>query len=163
MISPELHLVVAIARGGCIGKDGGLPWRFPEDLKHFKALTVGHAIIMGRKTFESVGKPLPGRTSVVVSSRPVAAFPPGVLVEPTLERALARARDIDVAPRLIGGGEIYRTALPTCTHLHVTELDVDVEGGDTFFPVIDPAVFEEKSRTPGATPGVTFVEYARRE
>jgi dihydrofolate reductase len=159
---PELHLIAAVAKGGCIGKDGALPWRVPEDLRHFKALTLGHAIVMGRKTFESIGKALPGRTNIVVTTRPPTTFPDGVRTATSLDAALEEARAVDPAPYIIGGGEIYRSALPFATHLHITHLDIEVPGGDAFFPPIDPATFFEVARRQGEAPGVAFVDYARR-
>lgn len=161
-MTDELHVVAAVAKDLCIGKGGALPWRLPEDLKHFKALTVGHAIVMGRKTFDSIGKALPERTSIVISSRDPSTFPPGVIVCASLDDALARARAIDVAPRVIGGGEVYREAMALATHLHITHVDIDVPDGDTYFPPIDPCLFTVRARRHADTPGVVFVEYQRR-
>ena len=161
MSAGELHLVAAVSKDLCIGKGGALPWRIPEDLKHFKALTIGHAIVMGRKTFDSIGRPLPDRTSVVVT-RSASALPAGVIAASSIEDALEKARSLDPAPRVVGGGEIYAATLDRATHLHVTHVDVDVDGCDAFFPVIDPAVFEEHDRRAGTTPGVVFVEYRRK-
>lgn len=160
-MNPPLHLVVAVAQDGCIGRAGALPWRLPEDMKHFKALTIGHAILMGRKTFESIGRPLPHRTSIVITSRPSDQFPPEVIAVKTLEEAIARARTIDDAPRVIGGGEVYEAAMPFATHLHVTHVDVTVPDGDTFFPKIDETVFRMVDKRSGETEGVTFIEYRR--
>ncbi len=156
-----LHLIAAMSRERCIGKDGTLPWRLPEDLKHFKRLTTGHAIIMGRKTFESIGKALPGRTSVVVSSRPASSFPAEVVVAASLEEAIARAHAVDPDPFVVGGGDVYRAALPLATHLHLTYVDVHVDGGDTYFPELPEGAFIEVSRRAGDTASVTFVDYTR--
>lgn len=158
-----LHLIAAMSRDRCIGKGGALPWRLPEDLKHFKRLTTGHAIIMGRKTFESIGKALPDRTSIVLSSMPASSFPSGVLVEASFEAAVARAREIDPAPFVVGGGDVYRAALPFVTHLHLTYVDVVVDGCDTHFPKLPEGMFVETSRRAGDTAGVTFVDYVRAE
>jgi dihydrofolate reductase len=155
-----LAMIVAMARGRVIGKDGTLPWRLPEDLQHFKAQTIGHAIIMGRLTWASIGRALPGRTSVVVS-RTSPALPEGVLCAESVETAIALARAVDDEPFVIGGGALYEAALPAATRLLVTELDKDVEGGDTFFPPL-PEGFQEVERRPGTTPHVSFVEYVRR-
>ena len=160
-MTAELHLVAAVSRDLCIGRGGTLPWRIPEDLKHFKALTVGHAIVMGRKTYDSIGRPLPDRTTIVVTRGDRDRYPPGVVVAASFEDAIARAREIDAAPRVVGGGEIYLAAMPSATHLHVTHVELDVPGCDTFFPAIDPAVFVEHERRPAETPGVVFVEYRR--
>ncbi|NUP06716.1 MAG: dihydrofolate reductase [Polyangiaceae bacterium] len=157
--APELHIVVAVANDLCIGKDGGLPWRVPEDMKHFKAVTIGHAVIMGRKTFESIGKPLALRTNIVVTSRAPETFPEGVVAVGSFLEALERARAADAAPRVIGGGEIYRAAMPLATHLHVTHIDTVVPGGDTYFPTIDPVRFRVRERRTGQSQGVEFVEY----
>lgn len=149
-----------MARDGAIGKEGGLPWSIPEDLRHFKAKTLGHAMVMGRKTWQSIRRALPGRTSIVVSRGPLD-LPAGVLLERSLEAALERARTFDSEPRVIGGGELYRLAMPTATVLHITHVDRVVEGCDTFFPPIDPQLFAPVERHVGETPGVEFVEYQR--
>lgn len=154
-----LAMIAAVGPGRVIGKDGGLPWRLPEDLRHFKAATMGHAIVMGRRTWDSIGRPLPGRTSVVVSrGRPT--LPDGIVLAHDLDEALRRARAVDAEPLIIGGGGVYAEAMPLATRLLVTEVEVEVEGGDAFFPPIPPD-FREVSRRPGETPGVTFVEYVR--
>ena len=157
----ELHLVAAIGPRSEIGVAGGLPWRLPEDLRRFKAITMGHAIVMGRKTFESIGRPLPGRRNLVVT-RGEAGFPEGIEVARTIEEALAMARQSDPAPMVIGGGEIYRATLPWATHLHITHVDDEVAGADAFFPAIEPREFEVVAEEPATTPGLRFVEYRRR-
>jgi len=157
-----LAMIVAMTPRRAIGKAGGIPWHLPEDLKHFKAKTTGHAIIMGRKTFESIGRPLPNRRSIVIT-RSDAPLPEGVERASTLEGAIALARETDTAPFVIGGGEIYRAAMPHATELYVTLAEgVDDAGSDTFFPDIDPTEFEEVERTAGSTAGLTFVRYRRR-
>jgi dihydrofolate reductase len=142
--------VVAVARNGVIGKDGALPWRYPEDMRHFKRVTLGHAVIMGRRTWESIGKPLVDRRNIVVSR----AALPGVEVVPTLEQALALARTADDEPRVIGGAGLYAAALPLATRLYLTEVEREVEG-DTFFPPFDRTAWRETERRPGD--GVSFV------
>jgi dihydrofolate reductase len=154
-----LAMIVGVARGGVIGRAGGLPWHLPEDLRHFKAATTGHAIIMGRRTWESIGRALPGRTSVVVSTRELD-LPPGVLSARDLDAALHRARAVDPEPFVIGGATLYQAAMPLATRLSVTEIDLEVPDGDTFFPAV-PGDFREVSRRAGATPGLVFVEYVR--
>ncbi|MGM0577785.1 MAG: dihydrofolate reductase [Myxococcota bacterium] len=163
-MSPEdalrapLVLVVAVSRNGVIGKDGGLPWHIPGDLKHFKRNTMGHAIIMGRRTWESIGRPLPGRRNIVVSRRRDLEIP-GCEVAHDLDEALALARTEDDAPRVIGGASLYEEALPRATRLLLTEVDRDVEG-DTFFPEFERSEWVEVEREEGD--GVTFLTLERR-
>lgn len=137
-------IVVAISRNGIIGRDGGLPWRLSSDLKRFKALTLGKPVIMGRKTFDSIGKPLPGRPNIVVT-RDESFAAEGVQTARSLSDA------IDIASRLaketdadeiciVGGGEIYRQAMGFADQLHVTHVETDVDG-DTAFPHIDPMIW----------------------
>ncbi len=155
---PPLALVVAMARNRGIGLAGRLPWHLPEDLKRFKALTLGHAVLMGRKTHESIGRPLPGRRNIVVT-RSGATFA-GCETAASLDEALALARTSDALPMVIGGAELYAQALPRATHLYLTRVDRDVEA-DTYFPAFDEAdwvlVREEM-----LSPGVSFVELVRR-
>ena len=158
---PRLDLVAAVARDLCIGRAGQLPWHLPEDLKRFKAMTTGHAILMGRKTFESVGRPLPNRRNLVIS-RSAAALGEGIEICGSLDEAVARARETDDAPKVIGGAEIYRLALPLATHLSITWVDLEVEGCDAHFPEFRDGSFEEIERVSAQTQGVTFVEYRRR-
>ncbi len=158
-VGKGLAIVVAVARNGVIGKDGGLPWRLPEDLKHFRAVTTGHAIVMGRKTWDSIGRPLPQRRSIVVTRDPTFAAV-GAEVAHDLGVALDLAFATDDEPRVIGGGQIYAAALPLATALYLTEVDQDVDG-DVFFPTVDRAAFREVARRTGETPGVTFVELRR--
>lgn len=154
-----LGLVVAVARNGGIGKDNALPWRLPEDLKRFKALTLGHPVIMGRATHESIGKPLVERRNVVVSTtRPSFA---GCEVAPSLEAALALVGGDGAMPMIIGGARLYAEALPLATHLFLTEVDRDVEA-DTFFPQWDRAQWTEVKRERAQTPDVWFVDLERR-
>lgn len=152
-----LALVVAIADGGVIGKEGGLPWHLPEDMRHFKAVTMGHAIIMGRKTHASIGRPLPGRRNIVVS-RTVDAFE-GCEKASSLEEAIALARATDDEPRIIGGAAIYEAALPLATRIFLTEVHREVEG-DAFFH-LDRSGWREVERRPGETEGVEFVTLER--
>ncbi len=154
-----LALIVAVARNGVIGKDGGLPWHLSEDLKHFKKTTSGHAIIMGRKTYDSIGRPLPKRRNIVVTRQADAQFPGCERVE-NIDAAIALARTSDPCPFIIGGASLYEAALPIATELHVTTIDEDVEG-DTYFPS-DLSAFEEVESHRGETPGVTFRVLRRR-
>ncbi len=155
-----LTAVVAIAKPNrAIGLRGQLPWgRIPEDLRHFKRVTLGHAIIMGRKTFESVGRPLPERTNIVVTRGGDRIE--GCLVARSIERAIELARVHDKSPMVIGGAQIYEAAMPMLTRVELTELDRKVEG-DAFFPALDASEWRELSRTPGETEGVTFVTLER--
>ena len=155
----SLALVVAVGRNGVIGKGGALPWRIPEDLRHFKRVTLGHAVIMGRKTWDSIGKPLVDRRNVVVS-RDRALRIPGVEVVASLEDALRLARERDDEPRVIGGAELYRLALPRATRLFFTEIDREVDG-DTFFPAFDRDGWREVERRAGEDPTVSFVTLER--
>ena len=154
-----LTMVVAIGDNGAIGKDGKVPWRIPEDLKHFKNVTMGHAIIMGRKTWDEVGRPLPGRRNIVVSRQPGLALV-GAEVFPTLEAAIAAARKTDPEPHVIGGSTIYDAAMSLATRIHLTEVHRDVEA-DTFFPTFDRSVWREVSRRSAETEGVEFVTLER--
>lgn len=155
----KLALVVAVAKNGVIGKDGKLPWRYPEDLKFFKRITTGHAIIMGRKTFDEVGKPLPDRRNIVVSRDPTRTFP-GCEVTKTVEEAIALARTTDDEPRIIGGAGIFAHALPLVTRIYLTEILRDYEG-DTWFPAWDRGAFREVERRPGENPDVLFLTLDR--
>ncbi|MBX3206981.1 MAG: dihydrofolate reductase [Labilithrix sp.] len=154
---PGLALVVAIADGGVIGKDGALPWRIPEDLQHFKAATMGHAIIMGRKTHASIGRPLAGRRNIVVS-RTADSFD-GCELARSLEEAIALARTTDEEPRIIGGARIYEEALPLATRVFLTEVHRKVDG-DAFFH-LDRSGWRETSRRAAETEGVEFVTLER--
>jgi dihydrofolate reductase len=127
-------LVVAMARNRVIGRDNALPWRLPADLAHFKRVTMGHPVIMGRRTYESIGKPLPGRQNIVVS-RNAGYVAPGCTVVPSLEAAYAAAGDADEVS-IIGGTSLFEAALATADRIHLTEVEADVEG-DTWFPPFD--------------------------
>ncbi len=153
-------LVAVLAQDRAIGKDGGLLFRLPEDLKRFKALTTGHAVIMGRKTFDSIGRALPNRRNIVVS-RATPTLPEGVELARSLDDAIERAREGDDEPMVIGGGDIYRLAMPLATRLEISWVNQLVEGADTFFPAIDPAVFAQVSEESAATPNLRFVGYRR--
>ncbi len=159
---PGLYLIAAVAANGVIGAGGGLPWRLPEDLRHFKRLTQGHAVIMGRRTWESIGKPLPGRRNVVVT-RQAGFAAPGASVAPSLEAALALCRDQSIV-FVIGGAELYRAALPIAEGLLLTEIRRDYPG-DTRFPEFDRSAWREIERQPQVAADGTrfdFVRYVRR-
>ncbi|MEI7843774.1 MAG: dihydrofolate reductase [Gallionellaceae bacterium] len=133
ILRPEscISLIVAMARNRTIGINNTLPWRCPEDLKHFKALTMGHHMIMGRKTFDSIGKPLPGRTTVIVT-RNTELKVEGCLVAHSIEQAIAACSG-DNEIFVVGGAELYAQALPLVDKLYITEIQQDVEG-DAHFP-----------------------------
>ena len=133
---PRVTLIAARARNGAIGRDNALPWHLPEDLQHFKAATLGHPVVMGRRTFDSIGRPLPGRRTLVVTGDPGWARP-GCERVGSLREAIARCAG---APELFvaGGARLYADAMPVADRLLLTEVDLDVEG-DVFFPPIDPA------------------------
>jgi dihydrofolate reductase len=166
---PIVALIAAVARNGVIGSAGALPWRLSSDLKHFKAATMGKALIMGRKTFQSIGGPLSGRTIVVVT-RDRAFKAEGVLVAGDVDEALTLAEaaagssgadEIVVA----GGGEIYAQTIGRASRLHVTEVDL-APSGDARFPPLDPAEWREVSRrkgerSPRDEADFAFVEYER--
>ncbi len=126
-----LELVVAAAENDVIGRDGGLPWHLPADFRHFRALTLGRHVLMGRKTYESIGKALPDRTNLVLSRR--AQFAPAdCKVVATLDEARAAA-GAHSPLMVIGGAEIYRMCLPVASRIHLTLVHAQIEGGDTFF------------------------------
>ena len=152
-----LAIVVAMARNRGIGLDGKLPWHLPEDLKRFKALTLGHALIMGRKTHESIGRALPGRRNLVVT-RSGASFA-GCETAGTLLDAMTLARSTDPLPMVIGGAELYAQALPYATHLYLTRVDRDVQA-DTFFPALIEAEWKQVAAE-ALGDGVTFVTLVR--
>ena len=129
-----VSIIVAMAENGVIGRDMDLPWHISADLKRFKALTMGHHIVMGRKTFESIGRLLPGRTTVIVTRQSDYQVDGAVIVN-SLEAAQAAATD-DSELFIIGGGQIYEIALPLADRLHVTRVHTEVDG-DTSFPAID--------------------------
>jgi dihydrofolate reductase len=161
----KLSIIVALADDGIIGRDNALPWHLPADLERFKHLTMGHHLIMGRKTFESVGRALPGRTMLVLSrSRP--ALPEGVRRVASLEEAIDTASAAgDEEAFVAGGAEIYRQALPRADRLYVTRVHARVEG-DTRFPELDEGAWRivaREVRHPDARHlhAYTFLDYVR--
>ncbi len=163
---PPLTLIAAIARNGVIGKGNALPWHLPEDLRRFKALTTGQAVIMGRKTWDSLPakfRPLPNRLNIVVTRNP-AWRAAGAEQAPSLDAALALAADAARA-FVIGGGELYHAALAQAAELVLTEIEREFDG-DARFPDFDRSVFRERSREPhhAAPPNdfdYAFVTYRR--
>ena len=145
----KLSLICAMASNGIIGRNNGLPWHLPEDLKYFKATTMGHSIIMGRKTWESIGRPLPGRTSIVVT-RDTEYVAEGAKVVHSIEEALRLAESIaliDGAEEafLIGGAALYAAAMPMADRFHLTRVHAEVEG-DTALTGFDESEWQEISR-----------------
>tara|TARA_Y100001968_G_C19362425_1_gene720558 strand:+ start:938 stop:1420 length:483 start_codon:yes stop_codon:yes gene_type:complete len=128
-----MELVVAITENNVIGLDGDMPWHLPADLKHFKRITSGHAVLMGRKTFDSIGKPLPDRLNLVIT-RNAAFAADGVTVVNSVDEAIALAKDMRLF--VIGGSEIYGLAMEHVRVMHITRIHASIEG-DTYFPVFD--------------------------
>jgi dihydrofolate reductase len=153
-------LIVAAAKNGVIGIDNKLPWKLPPDLQRFKRLTMGHHIIMGRKTFESIGRPLPGRTTVVLTRGDFAA--PGVVVARSLDDAFAAVRDDD-EPFVCGGAEIYALALPLADRVYLTLVERDYDG-DALFPALDPQRWQvrESEQHGESDPPFRFETWDRR-
>ncbi len=142
---PRISIIAAMAKNRVIGIANTLPWRLPEDLKHFKALTLGHHILMGRKTYESLGRPLPGRTSVVIT-RSQDLRVPGCRVANSIADAVA-ACDNDNEIFFIGGEELYRQALDVADRIYLTEINEDF-AGDAWFPEFDMNLWQETGRKP---------------
>ena len=165
----KLMLVAAVAENGVIGKSGGLPWRLKSDMQHFRALTMGKPVVMGRKTFASIGKPLAGRTNIVVSRDPGFAMP-GIVVAPGIAAALEAARGDALrrgadAIAVIGGADIYAQTLAGADRLVVTRVKLRPDG-DATFPAIDPALWRETSRRdhaagPDDEAGYSIIVYER--
>jgi dihydrofolate reductase len=131
-------MVAAIGEGRALGKNNDLLWRIPDDLKRFKSLTTGHVVVMGRKTYESIGKPLPNRTNIVItrSSTGLGINDPSVIVVSSIEEALAKAKEIDSDVFIMGGGQIYEQALPFADRLCLTLID-DKKVADIYFPAYE--------------------------
>jgi len=132
----QLSLIVAMTQRGVIGRGGALPWKLSADLKRFKLLTMGHHLIMGRKTFDSLGRVLPGRTTIVVSRQSELKLPPEVILARGLDEAIDNT-STDPEPFVIGGGELFHLALPRASRIYVTWVEADIDG-DTRFPEWDP-------------------------
>lgn len=185
----EKCIIAAIADNGAIGKDNDLLWHIAEDMKYFRRTTTGNPVVMGFRTFLSIGRPLPKRVNIVISTRSWADVPEGVIVARSLEEAYSlvekavkskvndAAVDVEVSEKkvagsadggretepgrifIMGGGETYRKALPTADKLYITHVHTAIEDADTFFPVIDPVIWEEESATPSATDPETGYTY----
>jgi len=164
--TPRLNIVVAMAENRCIGRDGGLPWHIPTDLKRFKRVTMGHPMVMGRKTFQSIGRVLPGRPNIVVTRDP-GFRAEGAEVVHSFEDALkAAAAHGSGETMVIGGADMFGRALPLAGRLDVCHVHADVQG-DVFFPEFDPSHWTETSREyhepeQDSGPAFSFVVYDRR-
>jgi dihydrofolate reductase len=160
----RICLIVAMSRNRAIGRDNALPWHLPEDLRRFRQLTLGKPVVMGRRTFESIGRPLPGRANIVISASPGFVAPQGVYRVQDLPGAIALARGIaerDGAGEImvIGGAAVYRQAMECADRIYLTLIDEEIEG-DTFFPELDCKqwVVSERERVAGA--GYTRPDFA---
>jgi dihydrofolate reductase len=140
---PELSLIAAFDRKRAIGRAGVMPWHLSDDLKRFKALTMGKPVLMGRRTAQAIGRALPGRPNLVLTRSDAAPFT-GQKVVHSLDEAIAFAGDAELC--VIGGGEVYALALPRATHLRLTEIDAVTPDADTFFPEYDPRDWRETFR-----------------
>jgi dihydrofolate reductase len=161
---PLVSLVVATDQRGAIGRAGGLPWHLPDDLRRFKALTFGKPVVMGRKTWDSIGRPLPGRHNLVIT-RQAGLDLPGATVVASLEEALAAAGDVPEVC-VIGGAEVFRQALPQVDVVHLTRVHAQV-AADTYLPPLDAAAWEEVAREEHAADerhahAFSFIELRRR-
>jgi dihydrofolate reductase len=141
---PKLAMIAALTDERVIGRGSEIPFRYPEDMKHFRTVTAGHAVIMGRATFDSIGKPLKGRRNIVVT-RDRALRIDGVELAHDLASAITLARQTDAEPMILGGGQIYEAALPQATRLYLTYVHVKHDG-DVFFPELEPNVWREVER-----------------
>lgn len=154
-----IHLIAACAANAVIGRDGGMPWNLPEDLRHFKELTMGHTIIMGRRTYESIGGALPGRQNIVVSD--TLRQIPNCVVVPSLAEALAAAQQPEVF--VIGGAQLYEAALPLAEQLDLTWIDIEPQG-DTFFPTVNWEEYELiDCEEHDGEPSYRFVTYRKKK
>jgi dihydrofolate reductase len=158
----KIAQVVAMSRNRVIGRDNALPWHAPEDLKRFKRITTGRPVIMGRKTYASIGRPLPKRLNIVIT-RDRSFHADGVVNAFTVEEALRLAEESMLGDEamVIGGAQIFELTLPMTQVIHLTEIELDVEG-DTFFPPLDPAAWREAARERNAgPPPMSFVTLER--
>lgn len=170
MSALPVAIVVAAAENGVIGRDNGLIWRLKTDLRHFRALTIGRPVVMGRKTFESIGRPLPGRETIVLTRDPAFQVA-GVTVARSLQEALERGQEIGArmgadSVAIAGGANVYEQALPVTDRVHLTLVHASPEG-DAVFPAVDRALFAEISREehkagPDDEHAFAFIDYERR-
>lgn len=165
----KLAIIVAAAQNGTIGRNNQLPWHLPQDLKYFKSVTLGKPVIMGRKTYESIGRPLPGRTNIVITRQPDWQPGAGVVVVASLEQAIEAAEAVtagvpDAEAMIIGGAEIYRLALTRAARVYLTQIEADIDGDATFPPL--PATLWELTSAEAGDPAAElphrFCVYERR-
>jgi dihydrofolate reductase len=154
MTQPAISMIVARSRNHVIGRDNQMPWKISADLQFFKRVTMGHPVIMGRKTWESIGRPLPGRRNIVVS-RNAAYQPTGGELVGSLDEALKSLSEFERV-FVIGGEQLFTQAFPKADRLYITEIDLDIDGGDTFFEVPNASDWKEVERTPGSEGDITF-------
>ena len=161
-----LSIIAAMDKNRVIGKKGTIPWHLPADFEHFKTLTMGHPVIMGEKTYHSIGKPLPGRTNIILSYEGKSF--PECLTANTLEEAITLGYKENDTVYVIGGGQVYRLAMPLANRLDITYVDTEIDEGDTFFPEIDAENgWKEISREKHSADeknayAMEFVSYERR-
>ena len=154
MTQPAISMIVARSRNHVIGRNNQMPWKISADLQFFKRVTMGHPVIMGRKTWESIGRPLPGRRNIVVSRN--ADFQlSGAELAGSLDEALDRLSDFSRV-FVIGGEQLFKQAFDKADRLYITEIDLDIEGGDTFFEVPNESAWQEIERTPGSEGDISF-------
>jgi dihydrofolate reductase len=151
----ELSLIVAVGPGGAIGRQGKLPWHAPEDMAHFRRITRDRTLVMGRATWDSIGRPLP-RRHIVVVSRQQLSLPEGVEWAGDLDAAVDLALTTDEHPIVAGGAAVYAALLDRVSRIYLTEVEADVEGADTFFRLDDPDAWTESCRRSGLDPRLTF-------
>ena len=154
MTQPAISMIVARSRNHVIGRDNQMPWKISADLQFFKRVTMGHPVIMGRKTWESIGRPLPGRRNIVVSRNANYSLTGGELVG-SLDEALKSLSEFSRV-FVIGGEQLFTQAFDKADRLYITEIDLDIEGGDTFFEVPNASAWKEVERTPGSEGNITF-------
>jgi dihydrofolate reductase len=154
MSHPAISMIVARSRNHVIGRDNQMPWKISADLQFFKRVTMGHPVIMGRKTWESIGRPLPGRRNIVVSRNNHYLATGGELVS-SLDEALKSLSEFERV-FVIGGEQLFKQAFDKADRLYITEIDLDIDGGDTFFELPNPAAWKEVERTPGSEGDIDF-------
>jgi len=154
MAQPAISMIVARSQNHVIGRDNQMPWKISADLQFFKRVTMGHPVIMGRKTWESIGRPLPGRRNIVVTRNQNLQLQGGEVVH-SLEEALNSLAEF---PRVfvIGGEQLFTQAFPLADRLYLTEIKLDIQGGDTFFEIPDPANWRKVERLPNVEGDIHF-------
>lgn len=154
MTHPAISMIVARSRNHVIGRDNQMPWKISADLQFFKRVTMGHPVIMGRKTWESIGRPLPGRRNIIVSRNADYQATGGELVG-SLDEALKSLSEFERV-FVIGGEQLFKQAFDKADRLYITEIDLDIDDGDTFFEVPNASNWKEVERTPGSEGDITF-------